>query len=98
MAILDRDTYFKRINEIVGDNGSDEAISFVEDMSDTYNSMAERTDDAAEWERKYHENDEAWRKKYRSRFFRGDAEVINESKMEEVELRPEEVTFDDLFE
>ena len=97
MAILDRENYFKRINEIVGDNGSDEAISFIEDMSDTYNSMADRTDDAAEWERKYKENDEAWRRKYRARFFRGDAEVINQRE-EVVETPPEEITIEDLFE
>lgn len=97
MAILDRENYFIRVNEMVADDGSDKAISFIEDMSDTYNALAERTEDASEWERKYRENDEAWRKKYQARFFRGDAEIID-TKEEEIELRPEEVTIEDLFE
>lgn len=97
MAILDRENFFTRINEVVADDGSDNAISFIEDMSDTYNALSEQTADAKEWEKRYRENDEAWRKKYQARFFRGDAEIID-TKQEEVELAPEEVTIEDLFE
>ena len=98
MAILNRDDFFARINSVVSDNSSDEAISFVEDMSDTYNALASQNEEAAEWERRYHENDEAWRKKYQNRFFRGDAEIIGETSTGDEEIPPDEVTIDDLFE
>lgn len=99
MAILSREEFFERINGRVADDSSDDAIKFVEDMSDTYNSLADRAESDTDWERRYRENDEAWRRKYRSRFFRGDAEIIADTTVnDEPEIRPEEVTFEDLFE
>lgn len=98
MAILNRDDFFARVNSMVGENSSDEAIAFVEDMSDTYNALASQTEEAADWERRYHENDEAWRRKYQNRFFRGDAEIVVDNSGGEEEIPPDEVTIDDLFE
>lgn len=96
MAILNRDDFFNRIHEQIGSDTSDEAIAFVEDMSDTYNSLESRANgDGEDWEKKYHELDEAWKKKYRHRFFNGgDRSVVDES---EDETRKEDITIDELF-
>lgn len=72
MAVLNRDDYFARLHERLAEDTSDEAISFLEDMTDTYNDMEKRMNgDGNDWERKYHELDESWKKRYRHRFFNG---------------------------
>ena len=48
---------------LMGENTSDEALSFLEDMTDTY------AKPDVDWEAKYKENDASWRQKYRDRFF-----------------------------
>lgn len=72
MAILSRDDFFSRIQTVLGDNTSDESISFIEDMTDTYNDMETRANgDGIDWEQRYHDLDESWKQKYRHRFFSG---------------------------
>ncbi len=70
MAVLERDKFFERIKEQMGDTSTDEAIAFLEDMTDTYNSLS-GSGDGTDWKQKYDENDAAWRKKYTERFFSG---------------------------
>ena len=103
MAVLNRDEFFERINRMVGDDSSDDAIAFIEDMSDTYNDFENRlTGDGEDWERRYRELDESWKKKYKSRFFTGKSEIIgiDEGDNDEAdsEVDPEEVQIEDLFE
>lgn len=72
MAVLEREEFFRRVEEIVGENTSDEAIAFVEDVTDTYNDLEERaSQDTEDWEQRYRELDEKWRKKYTHRFYSG---------------------------
>ena len=101
MAVLNKDDFFTRINEIVGTDTSDTALAFLEDMGDTYNDMESRVSGGGEdWERKYHELDESWKKKYKSRFFSssgGKAQPL-EDKDEKDDTVNYDVTFDDLFE
>lgn len=68
MPKLSRDEFFERINKIIGDSANEESTSFIEDMTDTYNALANDNNDN-DWEKKYKENDEAWRKRYQERFF-----------------------------
>lgn len=102
MAVLNRDEFFSRMQERIGTDTSDEAISFLEDMTDTYNDMENRANgDGEDWKRKYEENDAAWKAKYRHRFFSGDSRVVG-SEVESVEddgaYHADEVTVEDLFE
>lgn len=99
MAILDREKFMERIKAMVGDDTSDEAMSFIEDMTDTYNDVTKAKDDSTDWKQKYEENDKAWRTKYKERFFNGssadDKDILEPPKDEP---KPEEnITFDDLF-
>lgn len=100
MAILKREDFFNRLENQIHNDSSDEAISFLEDMQDTYNDLERRANgDGVDWEQKYKELDESWRARYRHRFFNGNTNVnvTNEEEKVEDEYRPEEVMVEDLF-
>lgn len=101
MAILSREEYFARLQELLAEDTSDEGISFLEDMTDTYNDMESRVNgDGIDWEKKYRELDESWKKRYRHRFFSGGDRGVPESVVtvdETEEYNPDEVTVEDLF-
>lgn len=98
MAILNKDEYFNRLHAMTGDDASDETIAFIEDMTDTYNDMENRinNDSNVDWEKKYHELDENWKKKYRHRFFSGESNLPSEDKIDDT-YKPETVMVEDLF-
>lgn len=97
MPILKREEFFNRVHEKIGNDTSDEAISFLEDMTDTFNDLEKKANGTGEdWEKKYHELDESWKAKYRHRFLNSDGGCYEPMKREE-EKEVKEVTFDDLF-
>lgn len=102
MAILSKDEFFTRLHDRLGEDTSDEGISFLEDMTDTYNDMERKaTGDGVDWEKKYKELDESWKKRYRHRFFTGGDRGIPDdvTEVDETEeYNPEEITVEDLFE
>lgn len=100
MAVLTKEEFFSRINERLANDNSDEAITFLEDMTDTYQDLVNRANNNGEdWEKKYRELDESWKRKYQHRFFHGDC--IIHDKMGERESEesydPEKLTIADLF-
>lgn len=101
MAILSRDDFFARLHDRLGDDTSDESISFLEDMTDTFNDLERRSKgDGVDWEKKYYDLDESWKKRYRHRFFAGGdtgAPETNDNGTTEEEYNAETVTVDDLF-
>lgn len=80
-----------------GDDTSDETISIIEDVSDTFGDFEDKTKDATDWKTKYEENDKNWREKYKERFFTKTEEVDdgvhNDPPDEEKKIK----TFEDLF-
>lgn len=97
MAVLTRDEFFDRVQRVAGTDTSDDTLTFIEDMTDTYNSLEDRANgDGNDWEQRYHELDESWKEKYKKRFFSGGSsrviEEVKEDKKDEV------VDYDDLFE
>lgn len=66
MAIKTKDELIQSLNDVLGDNASDEALALMEDLSDTMDDNAAKG--AVDWEQKYRENDAAWRARYRDRF------------------------------
>ena len=101
MAIIKKEEFFSAVHNMVGDKTDDESIAFTENKLDTYNDMERRANDnsGAEWERKYKENDESWRKKYTHRFMTGgDCMNPNSEKEEETHDKAETIKIDDLFE
>lgn len=70
MAVLNRDDFLTRLREQFNEDSSDEAISFMEDMTDTYNDLEQKAaGDGVDWEQRYKELDESWKKRYTRRFF-----------------------------
>lgn len=92
MAVKTVDEIMAKVRERIGEDDSDEAIEFIEDISDTLESFSNVED----WKTKYEENDKKWREKYRERFFTSKEEV-EEDDIEEQEEK-EKKKFEDLFE
>lgn len=102
MAILNRDQFFERINKILGASSDEDSIAFLEDMTDTFDDMERRANSPTDWEKKYNELDNAWREKYKKRFFsapprerESDADTEDETLAQEV--KEESITLDELF-
>lgn len=101
MAVLDKDAFMSLLQNRIGDDTSDEAMSFIEDMTDTFNDLETRASSSGteEWEQKYNDLDKTWREKYKARFFSSEEiPPTNEGgEAGKVEEPAEEKTFDDLF-
>jgi len=98
-AYASKEDFMGAIKSIVGENNSDEAIAFIENASDTYDSLTkvEAPSETVDWEQKYKENDEAWRKKYTERFF---SKPSSEPEVDVTKTQPLEnngTKIDDLF-
>ena len=90
MIIANREDYIKRVSGYVGERDADEDLSFIEDMSDTYDSISTQSQ---EIERLRAENADL-RQKYKERF--SGSRAPEEDKPEEVEELPKR-TFEELF-
>ena len=99
MAVLNKADLLAKVGKIVGDNTSDDALSLVEDLSDTYDDLEKKTGGESEWKAKYEENDKMWRQKYRDRFLQASPKE-DEKPAEETEQddKPKlKTTFEELF-
>lgn len=74
MAIKTRTEILATIQARFGEDTSDEALAFIEDITDTLADLETRASGETNWEQKYRDNDAAWRKRYQDRFFNGDGE------------------------
>ena len=102
MSVLNREQFLARLQERIGEDTSDEAMSFIEDMTDTFNDMETRSNGQSDeqWKQKYDELDKSWREKYKARFFNSEttpADVKDEQE-DDVKDDAEEKTYADLFE
>lgn len=68
MAVKTREELMTSLNTLLGENNSDEALSFLDDVSDTYDDLTRRANSDEDWETKYSELDAEWRERYRQRF------------------------------
>lgn len=89
MSVKSIDEILNAVKERIGDDTSDSAISFVEDISDTLNSLSEQEN----WKQKYEQNDSEWRKKYRDRFLSGESSSYDDNSGDE----NEPLTYEKLF-
>lgn len=99
MAVLDRDNFFNRIRERLGEDDSEEALSYLEDMTDTWEDLERRASREGEenWEEKYNNLDAEWRKRYRDRFF-NTIEDAKEDQEEDIKDDGKVRSFETLFE
>lgn len=99
MSVLNKEDFFSKIKARIGDDSSDDALSFIEDMTDTFNDLESRTNDSENWKQKYDDLDKTWREKYRARFFDAGTtpEDVKKDQKDDVLDDAEEKDFDDLF-
>ena len=94
MAVRTKEEMLESVRARIGDDTSDDALSFIEDIQDTLNDYENKTNgDGVNWKEKYEQNDKNWRTKYRERFFSGKSE----EEYDEPEDKPKKFTFDELF-
>lgn len=101
MSVLNKEEFMSKLKERIGDDTSDEAMTFLEDITDTFNDMETRSNGAnnEEWKKKYEELDKSWREKYKARFFDSETAPAKVKKEQEEDIKDdgEEKTFSDLF-
>ena len=97
MAVKTKDELLEIIKGRIGDDTSDETISFIEDITDTLSDYEEKVKNSntEDWKTKYEENDKMWREKYRERFFSKEVEKEDEDFSED---EVKSLSYDDLFE
>lgn len=82
MAVRSKEDLLSIIKDRIGESTTDEDISLIEDINDTYNDLETRVSEAGDWKAKYEENDASWRTKYKERFFKAEvkenAEISDE--------------------
>lgn len=97
MAVKTRDEIMEAIRKRIGEDTSDEAISLLEDVADTFADYETKVADKTDWKTKYDEMDASWRKKYMDRFSGKTGEEIKEEQEEQIKDDSEPRTFDELF-
>ena len=96
MSVKSKTEILDAIKEKFGDDTSDSTLSFLEDVSDTFDDLESKSNDSTDWKSKYEENDKAWRQKYHDRFFSSDDDK-NDDKNEDYDEGEAPKTFDELF-
>ena len=95
--ILKKEDVLKRASDILGDRNDDEAIGFIEDLSDTIEDYDKKLGE--DWKTKFEENDKAWRERYKARFFDATPDEHTDEAAEQIgeQVEEKELTFDALF-
>lgn len=98
MAIRTREEILESIRNIVGDSTDDNTLQVLEDVTDTLTDFENKTENQTDWEAKYKENDEGWRKKYAERFYTGDPSVPPKNNVTVIDEPDDKPTrFEELF-
>ena len=97
MAVVSKESLLERIRDMIGSENAetDESISFLEDLSDTFDDLSVQVLQAGDYKKKYEENDAEWRKRYHDRFF-SDVEEIT-IKEDDKDDDEEKKTYESLF-
>lgn len=94
--VLTKDDLMKKLSAIIGDRNDDEAITFIEDVSDTFDNREETAGE--DWKKKYDELDAEWRTRYKERFFSETPEVHTDELATQIEDQTEDLEKDLTFE
>lgn len=97
MAVKTREEIMEAIRKRIGEDTSDEAISLLEDVTDTFTDYEAKVADKTDWKAKYDEMDASWRKKYMDRFSGKTGEEVKDEQEEQIKDDSEPRTFDELF-
>lgn len=92
MAVRTQEELMNAVRQYIGDNDDDNALALIEDINDTITDAT--ANNGTDWKKQYEENDAAWRKRYRDRFFTSSMPSSDEDEPEE-DNKP--LTFESLF-
>lgn len=96
MAKLEREAFLERIKSRLGETPTDDDISFLEDMTDTFDGFS-GTFTQSDIDSAVKAKDEEWRKKYTERFFDTGSKSPEGNKPEEDDDTAENITIEDLY-
>lgn len=98
--ILKREQFMSAIGEYVGDDNSEQALQFIENVTDTFNDLEKRAVNGEDFVPKAElqkVNDE-WAKKYKERFLQGTPQIIDSQTGNEPDDESEKpLLFENLF-
>ena len=100
MAVKTKEEIMEAVKSRIGEDTSDEALAFIEDITDTLDSLSSTNKDETDWKEKYEQNDKEWREKYTKRFFSKPVGGDDPDPDPEPQTDPEPSapkTFDELF-
>lgn len=95
MAVLTETELLDKVKTRIGEDTSDEALAFIEDVNDTLKDMSSRLNDTTDWKAKYEQNDAEWRDKYKQRFF--DPQCNNDVPGKSTPDEHKTLSFEELF-
>lgn len=96
MAVRSKDELMDRVNSILGDRTDDDALNFMADFTDTFNSLDSH--EGMYTQEQYDALDASWRQKYKDRFFKGSANDDENDKDNNKDKKDaESITIEDLF-
>lgn len=96
MSVLTKDDLLNMVKEKIGEDTSDESITFIENINDTLDDLITKAKgDGIDWKSKFEENDAHWRETYKERFFNNSTPASEP--ITEVEETPKKLTFESLF-
>lgn len=99
MAVKTREELLEIVKTRIGEDNSDEALAFIEDITDTLADFEAKA--STDWEEKYNSLDNEWRERYKARFFSppvDDKEDDFVDDVNDVEDEAKDLTFEALFE
>lgn len=99
MAIKTKEELLELVRNRIGEDNSDEALAFIEDISDTIADLEAKS--TTDWEEKYNSLDNEWRERYKARFFSAPVDedvddVIDD--VNDVEDEAKDLSYEALFE
>lgn len=105
MAVLTLEELTQLISDKFGETPDDDAISIIENVTDTFNDLSgkvntEWLNEKAKLEQAVIDKDNEWRKKYTERFLTGNSSHDSENEYDyenDDKSKESEITIDDLF-
>lgn len=96
--VKSKDEILASLQTRIGDDTSDEAIALIEDISDSFDDLTARVNEAGDWKARYEENDKHWRDVYKERFFTpSEGDPLMEEIDKEQPDTPKVLKYEDLF-
>ena len=92
--VLDKQKFLERVQNYIGENTDDDAISFLEDVNDSVEAFT--ANEGLDWKAKYEQNDAEWRARYINRF-KNPSDNSDDIGDDNNDPPPKQYTFDSLF-